>query len=225
MLFPSENVADAYMLNQWMKALPQGDDQRAIEIEFQPYNQRVKPAEDASQWDKWPADTIAFREGITGEFDQNFPDRAPPHQVRHYLIMHHNFLGLGHETQLALNLDYLRQHLAALKFEVAYLFGGSREDYLESFPWGGGEMSLLSLEKEIPYLILETSPNRIVDVYNFLDVIAQSCSGRLQFSFCDGLATLASRLEELATYAEPRRVLGKASSQAINVYQPSDVDA
>ena len=66
MQFPDKDAAHAYLLSQWMEALAHGNVQRAIEIEFQHYNQLVKPGEDASLWNKWQADTVAY---------QTLPDR------------------------------------------------------------------------------------------------------------------------------------------------------
>lgn len=417
--------AHSYLLKQWMEALAQGNVQRAIEVEFQHYNQLVKPGEDASLWDRWQADTLELRVAITGEFDRNFPLRSKKTLSKRFLIVHHNYSGLAHESQLARNLEFLRKNGAPLEFEIVYLFGGSTEEraaaarlyqislaavgflksesyadagkrlddlttkreygtviypsifpmaywmslfvahgnqkflqmkyfplhagrfsawgcgrkntertieingceftqlsvlnpkqtsnkfsapanrvtanlmntisfgsisrpekvgdatynrfviemldqhpdvtylyagreqnlghipkavrehsraralgwvnpeaiisryqiYLESFPWGGGDMTLLALENAIPYLILDTPANRVVGIYNFLDVIAQSGPELLRFSFCDSISSLAERFGELVSNAELRQSLGKAWSNAINNYQPSDVDA
>jgi hypothetical protein len=425
MEFQDKNVFHSYLLKLWIDAIASGSIQTAIEIEFQHYNQLVKPYEDITLWDKWQSDTFALRAVTTWGFDQKLPLRSTNTKSNKFLIVHHNYSGLAHEVQLSRNINFLRNKGATVGFEVAYLFGGSQleqnaaaelyqiplssvrfikavsyldagkklnslttnynyntiiypsifimaywmslfvshgnqkflqmkyfplhsgrlsewgcgrkntnkkldingftftqlsvlnpsqasnnlpknqlgnfkgiqnfvtfgsisrpdkvtdltynqfvldmleqnpwtkylftgreEDlsriplpvrthtrslsmgwvdpaavirnyhiYLESFPWGGGDMTLLALENGIPYLILDTPVNRLVGIFNFLEVIAQSAPELVQFSFCDNITTMTSRFSELASSEELRQSLGSTWARTIHNYQPTDVDA
>ena len=426
MSLQDKNAVHEFLLNKWIKAIEFRNIQSAVEIDFQHYNQLVKPGEDANFWDKWQSDTLDLRLKITREFVDSRPDRKSDKLVNRFLVVHHNYSGLAHENQLARNLEFLRQQGATIEFDIVYLFGGSaiegltaarlyqipvssiiflqasdypdagrrldaltklkeygvvlyptlfqmafwmsllvshcnqkflqmkyfplhagrfsawgcgrkdalqtfqikgcaytqlsilnprqmqgyttlapedmkigksnginfgsisrpekvgnplynefiidlldrhpsatylyagREEqlqhipsavrshpraqalgwvvpeatighyhiYLESFPWGGGDMTLLALENEIPYLILDTPQNQIVGIYKFLDVIAaQSSTDLLRYSFCESIPILTQRFSELVANADLRMSLGKAWSNAIRKYKPSDVDA
>jgi hypothetical protein len=137
------------------------------------------------------------------------------------------YLYAGREEQLAHIPVEVRRHPQARALGWVDPAAAIREYhiYLESFPWGGGDMCLLALENQVPYLILDTPQNRVVGIYSFLDVIAQSNSSELQFSFCDSMQTLADRFGALVADGDLRASLGKRWAQAIDQYHPSDIAA
>ncbi len=96
--------------------------------------------------------------------------------------------------------------------------------YLEPFPWGGGEMSLLALKAGIPYLSLGTEENIRFGMFDFLRMIADSGPDILQFSFCSTVNELRSKLLQLVDDAALRRQLGDAWRKQVNDWRPSDID-
>lgn len=116
-------------LNAWVNSIQTGNLQKAVEIDFYHYESLVKPNEDKHYWDKWQLDTYNFRVELTEQFKTQIPiEKKTPHTER-FLIVHHNFSGLAHETQLARNLDYLRNRHKPIDFDVLYLFGSPIENY------------------------------------------------------------------------------------------------
>lgn len=96
--------------------------------------------------------------------------------------------------------------------------------YLEPFPWGGGEMSLLALRAGIPYLSLGTEENIRFGMFDFLRLIAESGPEILQFSFCKTVDELRAKLLQLVDDATLRRQLGYAWRQHVNDWRPGDID-
>jgi hypothetical protein len=423
--FPTKLDAHLHYLSSWRTALEQGDLHTAVDLEHQHYNHLVKPTEDAYFWDLWQQDTLSMRHDITREINKQTPLKTSSASNGRFLLVFHNYSGLAHESQLARNLNFLREQGEALDFEIAYLFGGllehhelsaglyglprsaihflgaksypdagdrleqltnqreyatliypstffmaywmsilvshsnqkflqmkyfplhagrfsawgcGRKDqgshftvqacsfqqlgvlkpsidsglkakrpknlkrvgqtklnfgsisrpekvgdahynqfvlssleqhpelnylyagrentlqaipapvrqhprsqtlgwvqpevaiaefdiYLESFPWGGGDMSLLALASGLPYLILDTPQNRTIGIFQFLEVIAAERDPVLQWSFCDSITTLSSRLEALLKDADMRYELGQAWASAVNNYTPNDSKA
>jgi hypothetical protein len=98
--------------------------------------------------------------------------------------------------------------------------------YLESFPWGGGDMSLLAAESGVPYLILDTPENRRVGIYALMRYIAtQSGHSVLDKSFCPDLESLRTIFAELHTDRDLCRHMGCAWAEAVSTYRPHDIDA
>jgi len=96
--------------------------------------------------------------------------------------------------------------------------------YLEPFPWGGGDMTLLALQMGRPYLILDTPQNRTVGIYNFIEYLSKDQDTILNFSFCKDLNTLKNRFSLLIKDSTLRERLGKAWASAINDYRPNDIE-
>jgi hypothetical protein len=98
--------------------------------------------------------------------------------------------------------------------------------YLESFPWGGGDMSLLAAQNGVPYLILDTPENRRVGIYALMRYIAtRSGHSVLDKCFCSDLEGLRTTFSELHADADLRRHMGHAWAEAVSTYQPPDIDA
>jgi hypothetical protein len=116
-------------LTAWIKSIQNGNLQKAIEIDFYHYDSLVKPNEDKYYWDKWQLDTHNFRNELTEQCKIQIPSEKKIPLTRRFLIVHHNFSGLAHETQLARNLDYLRDKEKGIEFDVLYLFGPPIENY------------------------------------------------------------------------------------------------
>lgn len=96
--------------------------------------------------------------------------------------------------------------------------------YLEPFPWGGGDMTLLALQAGCPYLTLETDENKAFGIMQFLKIIAMNGRKILGFSFCKNKAELKNRFIKLSNDAELRMDLGLAWREAILSYRPSMID-
>lgn len=96
--------------------------------------------------------------------------------------------------------------------------------YLEPFPWGGGEMSLLALRAGIPYLSLGTEENIRFGMFDFLRLIASSGPDILQFSFCKTTDELRSKLLQLVDDATLRHQLGDAWRKQVKDWRPGDVE-
>jgi hypothetical protein len=113
------------LLDQWMFQVHKGDFEKAIAIDKIHYDELVKKSEDVNSWDRWQRDTVAIRQELTRRFEDVRP--TTPFQIKRgspMLIVHHNFSGLAHETQLARNVDWLRSHGEEINIEIVYLFGG-----------------------------------------------------------------------------------------------------
>jgi hypothetical protein len=96
--------------------------------------------------------------------------------------------------------------------------------YFESFPWGGGDMSLLALQSARPYLTLETTENKLIGISDFLRIISENNSDITYFSFADNIQTLTDRFNQLCRDKFLREELGQAWQSAILKYEPCDAD-
>jgi hypothetical protein len=96
--------------------------------------------------------------------------------------------------------------------------------YLEPFPWGGGEMSFLALRAGVPYLSLGTKENRRFGLFDFLQQVAASGPDILQYSFCNSVEELRSKILQLTETPNLRKQLGKSWQSHITCWRPSDVD-
>jgi hypothetical protein len=112
------------LLAQLIFAVESGDINRAVGIDFKHYNELVKPNESQYYWDLWQNDTNFLRQAITKNFLKILPNSINKKKGR-TLIVHHNYSGLAHETQLARNLEFLRKSGVFFELEVAYLFYGN----------------------------------------------------------------------------------------------------
>jgi hypothetical protein len=412
--FTSTDEFHDFALKNWIAAVNNGDFERAIAFDQLHYNELVKKYEDVGYWDRWQADTLTARHSLAEQFERISPLALPePDGRNRFLIVHHNFSGLAHETQLARNMAWLRTHGIKINVEIAYLFGknvghayastlygvplncihyleadnyqqagerlnllaqrrqaqgiiypsiffmaywmsllvshgnqkfvkmkyyplhsgrirhwfggyhtqdkyyqingydfeqlpildlkldkrdkkikvknesltigsisrpekianqgynqfifdvlennpsitylytGRYEDtsvipekvrkhsqsealgwvdpsvavsrfsiYLEPFPWGGGEMTLLALESGLPYLTLETKENLEVGFFKFIKYIAENRDPLLQFSFCRSIPQLEERIEKLSADPYLRHQLGQAWRQTILDHEP-----
>ncbi|MEB3211879.1 MAG: hypothetical protein VKL39_11020 [Leptolyngbyaceae bacterium] len=117
------------LLYQWMSLVNKGHFEKAVAIDQIHYNELVKKSEDVNYWDRWQRDTVASRKDLTRRFEEIRPT-TPFHIKRGSptLIVHHNFSGLAHETQLARNIDWLRSHGEEINIEIVYLFGGNENN-------------------------------------------------------------------------------------------------
>lgn len=95
--------------------------------------------------------------------------------------------------------------------------------YLETFPWGGGDMTFLALNSGLPYLTLETEENRRVGVLSIVERIMDSGDPELNFSICENLSTLSERLNFLLNNHNYRIHLGKLWKDACRKYKPIDI--
>lgn len=419
--FPNKSALHQFLLNEWKTAVSHGDFERAIALDNTHYNELVKKSEDVGYWDRWQSDTLPTRTKLCSRLDRLCPSTLPPDDGSgRFLIVHHNYSGLAHETQLARNMAYLRRHGVPVNVEVAYLFGpddqrqrsaelydidpalvhylgatsyreaaerlfllserrhargliypslffmaywmsllvphanqkfvqmkyyplhagrirkwtggyrvqgqhyrirgcdfeqlpildlqlnggedpaavhGSEEAisigsisrpekianagynrfvlellaahpslqylytgreeslgvipsqvrehprsvalgwvdpahavgrfgiYLEPFPWGGGEMTLLALESGLPYLTLETEESVRFGIYGFIKCVAEGGDPLLQYSFCKSQVQLRKRVAELVVDGGLRQRLGAAWRQAIRAYRPPSLDS
>jgi hypothetical protein len=96
--------------------------------------------------------------------------------------------------------------------------------YLEPFPWGGGDMTLLALQHGCPYLTLETDENNTFGILPFLKIIAKNGNEIMNFSFCKNKSELEERIILLANDDELREKLGIAWQQAIVEYKPTMIN-
>jgi glycosyltransferase involved in cell wall biosynthesis len=97
--------------------------------------------------------------------------------------------------------------------------------YLEPFPWGGGEMTLLAMQAGLPYLTLVTEENKLFGIYGFIERIAYRGDPLLQYSFCSTHIELTQRLDKLIEDHELRLKLGDAWRQAVEDFQPHSLES
>ncbi len=97
--------------------------------------------------------------------------------------------------------------------------------YVEPFPWGGGDMTLLALQAGLPYLTLGSEENRTIGLYDHLRLVAQPQADVLDFSFCCSVEEMESRFAALASDAGLRNALGAAWRRTLLDYRPPDADA
>jgi len=110
-------------LEKWEFFINSGQFQKAIEIDLYHYSFLVKPNEDKEYWDKWQIDTLNLRQKICAHFTEKRPDYTINKVKNKFLIIHHNFSGLAHETQLSRNINYIKKIEGNIEFDVVYLFG------------------------------------------------------------------------------------------------------
>jgi hypothetical protein len=93
--------------------------------------------------------------------------------------------------------------------------------YLDPFPWGGGDMTLLALSRGKPYLTLvtEESSNH-VGIQSFLKLISAS-NPTLAYSFCRSTEELHYKFSELSSDSTLRGKLGLEWLNALKCYKPS----
>jgi hypothetical protein len=169
--FPDKRSIHRFVLEKWMAAVAAGDFESAICYDQLHYNELVKKTEDASYWDLWQKDTLPTRRKLTNRFDAAKPLSLPTADGhRRFLIVHHNYSGLAHETQMARNMAYLRQHGVEFEVEIAYLFGSEEQrdiaaqlygvnasavHYLQaqSYTQAGEKLAQLTLERQIQGVI------------------------------------------------------------------------
>lgn len=136
------------------------------------------------------------------------------------------YLYTGKPESLSILPEYIRNHPRAQPLgwvdplRVIHQFS----IYLEPFPWGGGEMTLLALGSGRPYLTLETEESMRFGICPFIKIIANQQDEILQFSFCSSLEELKDRLVKLAADADLRLRLGEAWKKAVASYQPKGIE-
>lgn len=97
--------------------------------------------------------------------------------------------------------------------------------YLEPFPWGGGDMTLLALARGIPYLTLKTTESESFGISSYLRLICQNKNPITSFSFCDSLEVLSERFDRLLFDSKLRRDLGSAWTEALKSFESGREDA
>jgi hypothetical protein len=112
------------ILNQWKIAIDSGNINQAVNLDFNHYNELVKPTENQALWDKWQKDTFKYRNEIQSKF-QKIVITKKSLEKRRFLIVHHNYSGLANEAQLVRNLEFIKNNIGQIEFQVAYLFGGN----------------------------------------------------------------------------------------------------
>ena len=105
------------------------------------------------------------------------------------------------------NLGWVSPEKAIFKFDI----------YLDSFPWGGGLMSLLALSSGIPYLILSTPENKRVGIFRFLTYLGKG-NEIISKSFPISLASLGETLLSLAKEPTLRHSLANEWRLVLNSY-------
>jgi glycosyltransferase involved in cell wall biosynthesis len=148
--------------------------------------------------------------------------------IKSLLDQHTDWLYLytGRPESLSLLPEIIRKHpqARALGWVDPLQVINKFSIYLEPFPWGGGDMTLLALESGRAYLTLETEESLRFGIYPFIQIIANNRDEILQFSFCKSLEQLKERLLILAANPELRNQLGDAWRRAIAEYQPRGVE-
>lgn len=98
--------------------------------------------------------------------------------------------------------------------------------YLETFPWGGGDMSLMAIKLGVPYLCLATEENKTIGICRFLGHIAKNdTTGMASEVFCRDLDDLNCRFDKMVISKDYRESLRSAWTGLIENYQPSDVES
>jgi glycosyltransferase involved in cell wall biosynthesis len=125
--FANRDAFHRFALKNWIAAVNDGDFERAIGFDQLHYNELVKKFEDVAYWDRWQADTLDVRQSLTRCVERLVPARRPEAGGRNcFLVVHHNYSGLAHETQLARNMTWLRGHDVQIDIEIVYLFGDAQ---------------------------------------------------------------------------------------------------
>ena len=160
------------------------------------------------------------------------PEKISDHHYNHLildLLVRHRavqYLYTGREESLSLIPDATRLHEQSVWLGWVDPVSAIQQFdiYLEPFPWGGGEMSLLALEAARPYLTLSSNENVRFGIYSLIKFIADQGDPILQFSFCRSVLQLRQRLEQLVTDCDLRQHLGQAWRRAVVSYHPPDID-
>jgi len=105
------------------------------------------------------------------------------------------------------NLGWVKPEEAIIKFDI----------YLDSFPWGGGDMSLLALSSGIPYLTLSTPENKRFGIFRFLTHLGKD-NEVISKSFPISLANLGETLLSLAKEPILRQSLANEWRLVLNAY-------
>jgi hypothetical protein len=113
-----------------------------------------------------------------------------------------------------INLGWVNPLEAINKFDI----------YLEPFPWGGGEMTLLALQVGLPYLTLNTKENTNIGLYSFLKNISMNECEELKYSFCDDYNELTTKIQFFIENPEYRFLNGKAWREFIRLYKPKNIE-
>lgn len=124
MQFPNKDAVHSFALDNWKLAIKTNDFERAIVLDQLHYNELVKKSEDVKYWDRWQKDTLSMRKELTVYFEKICPSKDLTNKRSNLtLIVHHNFSGLAHETQIARNIAWLKTQGEEVDFEIVYLFG------------------------------------------------------------------------------------------------------
>ncbi len=135
--FPNKDAFHCFALENWTAAVNDGDFERAIAFDQLHYNELVKKFEDVGYWDRWQADTLAARRALTQRMDTLVPLARPESDgSNRFLIVHHNYSGLAHETQLARNMAWLKAQGIGFNVDIVYLFGAPDSCSLASELYG-----------------------------------------------------------------------------------------
>jgi hypothetical protein len=90
--------------------------------------------------------------------------------------------------------------------------------YLEPFPWGGGDMTILALSSGLPYLTLDTPQNRRFGIYNFLSLISYN-SKEAELSFGKTIEQVRCKLIEMSKSFEKRKSNAQAWKNILLQYR------
>lgn len=122
--FSTKDAFHQFALDNWLASVNCGDLERAIAFDQLHYNELVKKFEDVAYWDRWQEDTLQTRQELTQQYESRVPASLPiSSQGNRFLIVHHNYSGLAHETQLARNMAWLRTNDVSINVDIVYLFG------------------------------------------------------------------------------------------------------
>ena len=122
--FSTKDTFHRFALDNWTASVDRGDFERAIAFDQIHYNELVKKFEDAAYWDRWQKNTLQTRQKLTQQYQRRVPASLPiSSDGNRFLIVHHNYSGLAHETQLARNMAWLRTNGININVDIVYLFG------------------------------------------------------------------------------------------------------
>lgn len=116
----------------WCRMIDNGMYEEAARIDMMQYNEQIRKNESLSVWTRWQNDTADKRKFLVCIADQINPITGPISEGSvNVALVYHNFSGLAHETQLARNIEFLRQHGAVVNIHVVYAFGEASTDKVE----------------------------------------------------------------------------------------------
>jgi len=132
-----KNELHQYCLQNWTDAIYNGDFERAISFDVAHYIELVKKNEDVNYWNKWQSDTLNTRRLLVENFNKKLPLQIPVNDgINRFIIVHYQYSGLAHETQLARNMDWLRKNGVNFNVEIVYLFGPNNNKKIASALYG-----------------------------------------------------------------------------------------